>query len=112
MVQVGPLKTSRTLAAEVERLALDRTQGAPVSADDLQALEHTLAEAAIPSLDPVFALHAGELIEEMRAAGDSIGSVVEVVAVNVPPLAGAAALPEPQTAADGCPWRAQRGRSL
>ncbi len=89
VLQVGSLKSSRTLAEEVERLVLDHTQRTPVPGSRLHELERILTEAAIPSLDPAFAQQAGDLIEQVRAEGDSIGSVVEVVAVNVPPLAGA-----------------------
>jgi chorismate synthase len=88
VIQVGHLKAVHTLAEEVERMALESTQAAPVPAASLHALEQRLGEAEVPSLDPSFAQAAADLIEEMRAEGDSVGSVVEVVAVNVPPLIG------------------------
>ncbi|HQE93536.1 MAG TPA: chorismate synthase [Anaerolineae bacterium] len=89
LAQVGALKASVTLAETVERLVLRHTQAHPVPADDLRRLEATLAAAELPTLDADFAREAAALIESMRAAGDSIGAVVEVIAVNVPPLAGA-----------------------
>jgi len=89
LVQVGALKASVTLAETSERLALKHTQAHPVPADDLRRLETTLASAELPTLDAAFAREAAALIESVRAEGDSIGAVVEVVAVNVPALAGA-----------------------
>jgi len=89
LVQVGTLKASVTLAEMVERLALQHTQARPVPLDDLHRLEATLATAELPTLDADFAREAAARIEAVRADGDSIGAVVEVVAVNVPALAGA-----------------------
>jgi len=89
LVQVGALKASVTLAETVERLALQHTQARPVPLDDLRQLEATLAACELPTLDADFAREAAALIETVRADGDSIGAVVEVVAVNVPALAGA-----------------------
>ncbi|MBI2504696.1 MAG: chorismate synthase [Candidatus Latescibacteria bacterium] len=79
--QVGPLQTQARLA---DRLA---------EADDLQPgqllqLEAALEAAEIHSLDPDFARAAGELIKATRQEDDSLGAAVEVVAVQVPPLAG------------------------
>jgi chorismate synthase len=89
LAQVGALKASVTLAETVERVVLQHTQAHPVPADDLRRLEATLAAAELPTLDVDFAHEAAALIEAVRADGDSIGAVVEVVAVNVPALAGA-----------------------
>ncbi len=89
LAQVGPLKASITLADEIEGLAARYTQAQPVPADDLRRLETTLAAAPLPTLDADFAREAAALIEAARADGDSIGALVEVVAVNVPALAGA-----------------------
>ncbi len=89
LVQVGALKASVTLAETVERLVLQRTQAHPVPADDLRRLEANLAASELPTLDADFAREAAALIGSVRADGDSIGAVVEVVAVNVPALAGA-----------------------
>ncbi len=89
LAQVGTLKASVTLAETVERLALQHTQVQPVPADDLRQLEAKLAAAELPTLDADFAHEAAAFIEAVRADGDSIGAVVEVVAVHVPALAGA-----------------------
>jgi chorismate synthase len=89
LVQVGTLKASFTLAETVERLVLQHAQAHPVPVDDLRQLEATLAASEIPTLDADFAREAAALIESVRADGDSIGAVVEVVAVNVPALVGA-----------------------
>jgi len=83
--QVGELKAQRTLAQRVEEMAgaagrLDRAA--------IFALEAELASAEIHSVDTDFAAAAGDLIKATRIAGDSLGAAVEVVAVNVPPLAG------------------------
>jgi chorismate synthase len=86
--QVGPLKSSHSLAAAVEALVLERGQSEPVDMAALRAIETALAEAEIPTLDRAFAAEAAQLIEQVREAGDSLGSSVEVVAVNVPPLVG------------------------
>ena len=45
-------------------------------------------DAEIHTFDSDFAVEAGELIKRTRLDGDSIGAAVEVVAVNVPALAG------------------------
>ena len=89
LIQVGALTASVTLAERVEQLVARHTQAQPVPADDVRLLVESLAQADLPTLDADFAREAGALIEAVRADGDSIGAVVEVVAVNVPPLAGA-----------------------
>lgn len=83
IVQVGPLKAGRTLAAEAERFGngLADTQ-------TIARFDATLANAEIPAWDGDFAAEAGDLIKRTRIAGDSLGAVVEVVALNVPPLLG------------------------
>jgi len=88
VVQVGPLTSSRRLSDEVDALIQRTSLAQPVDLSELAALEQTLAGAEIPTLDPAFARDAAALIEETRDAGDSLGSMVEVVAVNVPPLVG------------------------
>jgi len=88
VVQVGSLETSRTLADEVDALIGLHTLSAPVPEDELIALERALTQAEIASLDPDFTAAAAALIQQTRDEGDSIGSMVEVVAVNVPPLVG------------------------
>lgn len=83
IVQVGPLVAQRTLA---ERFA-DAGAG-PVPAAEIAAVVAEMEAAEIYSHDAAFAEEAGELIKRTRVAGDSLGAVVEVVALNVPALAG------------------------
>jgi len=73
--QVGSLQSSSRLA--------DR-----LTADNVDDVERSLAEAEIPSIDASFAAEAAEQIKSIRKQGDSLGAVVEVVAVGVPPLLG------------------------
>ncbi len=80
IVQVGNLKSATTLA--------DQFSSAKVPAAEIDALEQQLAGAEIYTLDPAFASEAAKLIMETRKQGDSLGGVVEVVAVNVPALVG------------------------
>ena len=80
--QVGPLTARQSLAQHFD------PHGGRVSAAAIASVENALAQAEIQSLDAEFALAAAELIKETRKQGDSIGAAVEVVAVNVPPLAG------------------------
>ncbi len=77
--RVGPLKATRTLADHF---------GPTVGSADIDAVEAALAAAEIHSLDADFAIQAAALIKETRKQGDSIGAMVEVVAVNVPSLVG------------------------
>ncbi len=88
LIQVGPLKASITLAEEMERLGAHHTQTQAVPAEEICRIEEVLAQATLPTLDTDFAREAAALIEEVRAGGDSIGALVEVIAVNVPPLVG------------------------
>lgn len=80
IVQVGPLTAKLRLS---ERVGAGR-----LSAEEIGELEQTLAAGEIYSLDHAFAHEAGELIKATRKQGDSLGARLEVVAVNVPPLAG------------------------
>src|SRR5690606_28029463 len=83
--QVGELKAQRTLAQHVAELAGAAGRLDPTS---IAAIETDLASAEIHSIDANFAAAAGDLIKATRIDGDSLGAAVEVVAVNVPPLAG------------------------
>ncbi|MBI1294893.1 chorismate synthase [bacterium] len=87
IVQVGPLKTEKSLAAHFEEI-IHRRQSLTVPADEINAVEEVLATAEIQSLDPAFAAEAAELIKRTRIDGDSIGAAVEVVAINPPALIG------------------------
>ena len=85
--QVGPLKTEKSLAAHFESL-IESRQSMRISADAIEQVEAIMAEAEIHSFDPAFAHEAGQLIKQTRIEGDSLGALVEVVAVNVPALVG------------------------
>jgi chorismate synthase len=87
IVQVGPLKTEKSLAAHFQERI--QTQGhLGVSAQDIGEIEALLDEAEIRALDAAFAEEAGELIKRTRIDGDSLGASVEVVAINPPALLG------------------------
>ena len=77
--QVGPLKAETHLS---DLLNKDTTL------EEAEALRKTMADAVIYSADTGFAAEAGDLIKETRKAGNSLGAVVEVVALNVPALIG------------------------
>lgn len=80
IVQVGTLKSTITLA---------ETLG-PTTAENAQVdeLEKQLTDAEIYTLDAKFASDAAQMIMDTRKQGDSLGGVVEVVAVNSPALVG------------------------
>ena len=85
--QVGPLKTEKSLAAHFESL-IEKRQSMRVTTEAIEQVEAIMAEAEIHSFDPAFAHAAGQLIKQTRIEGDSLGALVEVVAVNVPALVG------------------------
>lgn len=85
--QVGPLKTEKSLAAHFESL-IENRQSMRVSTEAIEQVEALMEEAEIHSFDPAFAHEAGQLIKQTRIEGDSLGALVEVVAVNVPALVG------------------------
>lgn len=81
IVQVGPLKS---------KTSLSQTFGInAINAATIEDVRGKLAEAEIYTIDEAFAAAAGDLIIQTRKKGDSLGGIVEVVAVNVPALAGA-----------------------
>lgn len=87
IVQVGPLRTERTLAAHfMQRIRERRAIHLPET--EIRPVQETLDAATLPTLDPEFAQEAAALIKQTRIQGDSLGAVVEVVAVNPPALAG------------------------
>lgn len=88
IVQVGPLKTEKSLAAHFQQHIQQQGQ-LTVDAGAIGAVEALLDEAEIRSLDADFAAEAGELIKRTRIDGDSLGAAVEVIAVNPPALVGA-----------------------
>lgn len=83
---VGELRCERSLSNQIWELHQSHKGNVP--SDALDALEATLRDAEIPSLDSKFAEAAADHIIDVRKQGDSIGASVEVVAVNVPPLVG------------------------
>ncbi|TWT78985.1 Chorismate synthase [Planctomycetes bacterium CA13] len=77
--QVGSLKAKQSLASRLAGVT---------DKESLKEIEAALADATIQSIDEEFAEEAAELIKQTRMKGDSVGALVEVVAVNVPPLVG------------------------
>ncbi|MCL4116704.1 UNVERIFIED_CONTAM: hypothetical protein GTU68_042632 [Idotea baltica] len=80
IVQVGELKAKQTLAGMFDSQDPD--------AKTIDEIEAQLANSEIYSVDDQFAKSAANLIMETRKNGDSLGGVVEVVAINVPALVG------------------------
>ena len=80
IVQVGNLKAEHSLS---ETLGVG-----DVSSERLKEIQTQLANAEIYAIDENFADAAADQIIETRKMGDSLGGVVEVIAVNVPALAG------------------------
>ncbi|CAN5437514.1 chorismate synthase [soil metagenome] len=87
ITQVGPFKTSKSLAAYFEE-QIQARQNLAITAETISHIETILDEAEIRSLDPEFAHEAGQMIKQARIEGDSLGAAVEVVALNVPALIG------------------------
>ena len=85
--QVGSLRSEQSLADHVSSW-LQNHLGEPLPAAEVDALNATLQASEIPSLDSDFAAEAAQLIKRTRIEGDSLGAVVEVIAVNVPALVG------------------------
>ncbi len=87
IAQVGPLQTNLSLAQHFESVSRQQDSQS-ITSEQIAAVEARLDEAEIRSLDAEFAQEAGELIKRTRIEGDSLGSAVEVVAVNPPSLVG------------------------
>lgn len=87
IAQVGTLKAERSLAAHCADIS-QKCAGSPMNERRISEVEQALAEAEIQSIDHHFAQAAGELIKKTRVAGDSLGASLELVVLNVPPLAG------------------------
>jgi len=83
IVQVGPLHARSTLAEQFAAAGVSH-----IDASETARILAQMEQAEIYSLDTAFAQEAGNLIKQTRIAGDSLGAVVEVVAVNVPALTG------------------------
>ena len=87
IAQVGPLQTNLSLAQHFESVSRQQDSQS-ITPEQIAAVEARLDEAEIHSLDAEFAQEAGELIKRTRIEGDSLGSAVEVMAVNPPSLVG------------------------
>ncbi|MEX1020049.1 MAG: chorismate synthase [Litorilinea sp.] len=87
IVQVGPLQAQTTLAQQLQA-HLAQHPGTTVSPARIAQWQAALDDAEIPTIDAEFAREAADLIKATRIQGDSLGAVVEVVAVNVPALVG------------------------
>ena len=85
--QVGSLTADVTLAKRVHD-SLEEVEGLRLPPRRISAIQDELAAAEIPAIDAKFAADAAELIKETRKDGDSLGAVVEVVAIHAPPLLG------------------------
>ncbi|MFN2123013.1 MAG: chorismate synthase [Candidatus Promineifilaceae bacterium] len=87
IVQVGPLKARYTLQNYYANV-LNETKESSFPGQAITVVEELLEASEIRSLDEEFAREAAELIKQTRIDGDSLGALVEVTAVNVPPLVG------------------------
>ncbi|MEZ4865389.1 MAG: chorismate synthase [Caldilineaceae bacterium] len=85
--QVGPLQAKATLSSYLENI-LEATGQHTLPLATLERIEAEMDDAEIHSLDADFAQAAAQLIKQTRIDGDSLGALVEVVAVNVPALVG------------------------
>ena len=83
--QVGALQADVSLADRIEELL---AEGKPFSPEVCVALEAELEHRELHTVDGEFARRAAELITKTRKEKDSLGSAVEIVAVNVPALVG------------------------
>ena len=90
--QVGPLEAELPLADRIDGMLAGSADGrmSPAACTDLEAdLEAELDSGDfLRAVDRDFAARAVELIAAARKDGDSLGSALEVVAVNVPALVG------------------------
>ena len=84
--QVGPLKSSLTLADRLEDLREPGSRSC--SPDALEGLQKSLEDSEVHTLDAAFAEESATAIREIRKKGDSLGASIEVAAVNPPPLVG------------------------
>ena len=83
--QVGALQADVSLAGRIEELLAD---GKPLSPEVCAVLEADLEQRELHTVDGDFGGRAAELITKTRKEKDSLGSAVEIVAVNVPALVG------------------------
>ena len=83
--KVGALQADVSLADRIEELL---AEGKPLSPEVCAALEAELEHRKLHTVDGNFSGRAAELITKTRKEKDSLGSAVEIVAVNVPALVG------------------------
>ncbi len=83
--QVGALQADVSLADRIEELL---AEGKPLSPEVCVALEAQLEHRELHTVDGNFSGRAAELITKTRKEKDSLGSAVEIMAVNVPALVG------------------------
>ena len=86
--QVGELAAAERLGDVVEEMLRDSADGC-LSVADAADLEKRLEAGPLRSIDTTFAEEAALAIDGARRDGDSVGAAIDVVAVNVPALAGA-----------------------
>lgn len=84
---VGPLQSAESLSDTFSAL-LDKSGRHHIEAQQIEDVRQQLHQGELYTLDHDFAQAAAALIKETRIAGNSLGAAVEVVAVNVPALAG------------------------
>ncbi len=87
IVQVGGLTARHTLSNAVETLR-HQFEGTPIPAAEISRLAETLSANELHALDADFSERAAAHIKQVRLDGDSVGAMVEVIAVNMPPLVG------------------------
>ncbi|MEM9773775.1 MAG: chorismate synthase [Chloroflexota bacterium] len=80
IIQVGELTSNKRLS--------DLFSTPQADIEDVAAAEELLSQAEIPSVDVAFAAEAAQYIKQTRLKGDSLGAVVETIALNVPALVG------------------------
>ncbi|MEM7335864.1 MAG: chorismate synthase [Chloroflexota bacterium] len=87
ITQVGPLKAGQNLSSHLSQL-IQNQKNQQIDNETIQAIERQLQSNEIYAFDAEFAKQAGALIKKTRLDGDSIGAVVEVIAINPPALVG------------------------
>ncbi len=85
--QVGSLKSSASLSEHFSQI-IQQTSSQTIPTNLIENVQNRLQSAEIHTLDAEFGQEAAELIKQTRINGDSIGAMVEVVAINVPALVG------------------------
>lgn len=85
--QVGPLQAKKSLN-DLFTTYLKESGEQHIPKEKIAAVLELLTSAEIHTIDHEFAEEAANLIKNTRIAGDSLGAAVEIVAVNVPALAG------------------------